>query len=358
MKLLTLYEKLEKLVQRLPETLQQPILREITPIKTLFLLQRPPRLALLGDRTASKAELMNAVFGEEVVQPGDEMLHDGTWQQLSHAGRGTLRLLDARRPVSLALAETALVAEAPDVYLLAHGAAGNAEFEPDLAHATELIKFADSRHESRARVIAVQFRGDEAALDALHRAAHASPALATRLAATLHFRGPGTETHRLVELIAAELPVEARLEAARLSGNRELQRELARVVVKSATAICAAVGTQPIPLADFPILTSLQASMVAAIMHISGREINKRLAGEFIGAIGANIGAALVLREGARAFLKFVPVWGDFVSGAIAAGGTYAIGRAAVAYFIEGASLKDARGLFRKRPRPPALVNS
>src|SRR5205809_8099156 len=104
--LLSLYEKLEALVQRLPEGLRAPILREITPIKTLFLLQRPPRIALLGDRTASKAELMNAIFGEEVVEPGDEMLHDGTWQQLSDAGRGTLRLLDARRPVSLGLAET------------------------------------------------------------------------------------------------------------------------------------------------------------------------------------------------------------------------------------------------------------
>ena len=31
---LSLYDKLEKLVQRLPDSLQQPILREITPIKS------------------------------------------------------------------------------------------------------------------------------------------------------------------------------------------------------------------------------------------------------------------------------------------------------------------------------------
>ena len=40
---LSLYDKLEKLVRHLPESLQGPILREITPIKTLFLLQRAPR---------------------------------------------------------------------------------------------------------------------------------------------------------------------------------------------------------------------------------------------------------------------------------------------------------------------------
>ena len=45
---LSAYDKLEKLVRRLPEGLQGPILRAITPIKTLFLLQRPPRIVLVG----------------------------------------------------------------------------------------------------------------------------------------------------------------------------------------------------------------------------------------------------------------------------------------------------------------------
>ena len=48
MNILNLYEKLEKLVQHLPESLQSPILREIRPLKTLFLHQRPPRLLLAG----------------------------------------------------------------------------------------------------------------------------------------------------------------------------------------------------------------------------------------------------------------------------------------------------------------------
>jgi uncharacterized protein (DUF697 family) len=127
------------------------------------------------------------------------------------------------------------------------------------------------------------------------------------------------------------------------------------VVIKSVTAICAAVGTQPIPLADFPILTSLQATMVAAIMHISGREWNVKLAGEFIAALGANIGAGLVLREGARAAAKLVPIWGNAISGAVAGGGTYTIGRSASAYFIEGVSLTDARHMFRRKKEKPLL---
>ena len=37
-------------------------------------------------------------------------------------------------------------------------------------------------------------------------------------------------------------------------------------------AICTAIGAQPIPLADLPILTTLQLVMVSGIMYLSGRE--------------------------------------------------------------------------------------
>ena len=113
------------------------------------------------------------------------------------------------------------------------------------------------------------------------------------------------------------------------------------------SAICGAVGTQPIPLADFPILTTLQSSMVAGIMHISGRDVSLKMAGEWLAALGANIGMGLAMREGARAMLKLVPLWGDVVSGGIAAAGTYAIGKAAIAYFIEGVSIGGAKTIFR-----------
>src|SRR4030095_11760890 len=101
--------------------------------------------------------------------------------------------------------------------------------------------------------------------------------------------------------IAVELPPESQLEMARLSGNQELQKQIAQVVIKSVTALRASAAAQPIPLADFPILTSLQAGMVASIMHVSGREMSAKLGAQFLAALGANIGTGLVLREGARA---------------------------------------------------------
>jgi uncharacterized protein (DUF697 family) len=166
---------------------------------------------------------------------------------------------------------------------------------------------------------------------------------------------PDVESKRLMSVLARELPNQARMEMIRISRNREAQHEVAQLLVKSATAICAAIGAQPIPLADLPILTSLQVMMISGIMYVSGRERSLRAATQFIGALGANVGAAMLLREGTRAILKFFPGWGNVVCGLVAGSGTYAIGRAATVFFIDGVSLKDARRTYlasrKKRAR-------
>jgi uncharacterized protein (DUF697 family) len=357
---LSLYEKLESLVKRLPEGLQGPILREITPIKTLFLLQRPPRLVLLGAPGTGKVELLRALFGAEVLRPEEENLNGGHWQTIGTSGRGTLQLLDARRPTALPVLRAALGELPPDFFLFVRAAGTpEGEFAADLDHAMQLPGPAEHLDSTPAKILGLQLgaTGPEAetARQDLHAALHARPEVSARLLGTLTL-ATGAEYERLAELIAVELPGEAQLEMARLSGNRVLQKQIAQVVVKSVTAISGAIGAQPIPLADFPILTSLQATLVAGVMHISGREMSAKLAAEFIAALGANVGLGLVLREGSRAAAKFVPVWGNAISGGVAAAGTYAIGRAAVGYFIEGASLQDARGLFRKKKKEPALL--
>ena len=146
----------------------------------------------------------------------------------------------------------------------------------------------------------------------------------------------------------------------RVSRDREAQTKVAQTLVKSTSAICTAIGAQPIPLADLPILTALQLVMVSGIMYISGRERSVRAATEFIAALGANVGAGMLLREGTRAVLKFFPGWGNVVCGMVAGAGTYAIGRAAIVYFLEGLSLGDARRAYitnrKKRPVQPGRL--
>jgi len=169
------------------------------------------------------------------------------------------------------------------------------------------------------------------------------------------FEAPPTEAQRLMSILPREVPNQARMEMIRISRDREAQHEVAQLLVKSTSAICAAIGAQPIPLADLPILTSLQVMMISGIMYVSGRDRSLRAATQFVGALGANVGAAMLLREGTRAVLKFFPGWGNVVCGLVAGSGTYAIGRAATVFFIDGVSLKDARRTYlisrKKRAR-------
>jgi len=170
-----------------------------------------------------------------------------------------------------------------------------------------------------------------------------------------------SDAQQFMSMLARGMPNEARVEMARIAGDRAVQGEIAQMLVKSTTAICAAIGAQPIPLADLPILIALQLLMVSGIMYISGRERSPRAAAEFVGALGVNVGAGMILREGTRALLKFFPGWGNIVCGAVAGAGTYAIGRASIGYFLEGLTLKDARRTYlanrkKRAQRRPAQI--
>lgn len=149
--------------------------------------------------------------------------------------------------------------------------------------------------------------------------------------------------------------IEGELEAARKSPDKEVKMAVVKKITTICTAACTTVAVEPIPLADFPILTALQVTMVGSIMRVSGREISRKAITEFLSAMGVNIGAGLVLREGARAAVKLLPGFGSAISGAIAGGATYALGRAATAYFIEGMPLPEVRTFFRKNVPPKML---
>jgi uncharacterized protein (DUF697 family) len=388
--LLHLSERLEKLVNRLPAALQKPILQELVPLKDLFLRQRAPRIVLAGDPGAGSAGLFNAIFTAPVAPFAEAAAADavpmaGGWQDFSHQGQGVLRLLDTRSADAAApLADatrSALAAEPPDLFLFLRGfATDDAREAADLDRLDSLLGLAAQLHTSRPCVVGVVVYSAEAEAPAaemdaargrLQAALATRPQIARRLAPALdvatfmRFRLDGSfdpESDRrrhipeLVHVLVTELPNEARLEMARLSGAREAQAKIAQTLIKSVSAVSGALGAQPIPLADLPFLLTFQIAMVAGIIYISGRELSLKLATEFMGTLGFNVGLGLALREGARAAARaatklLLPGIGNAVSGLVAAGGTYAIGRAASAYFIEGMSLPNVRLLFKTEGR-------
>jgi uncharacterized protein (DUF697 family) len=84
-----------------------------------------------------------------------------------------------------------------------------------------------------------------------------------------------------------------------------------------------------IPGVDMPVLTMNQIRLVARIAVAYGQELDRSRVPELLGIVGAGFG----FRRLAREALDLIPVVGWAVKGAVAMGGTRAIGEAARAYF-------------------------
>lgn len=139
------------------------------------------------------------------------------------------------------------------------------------------------------------------------------------------------------EAILERLPEPAQIEAVRaLDVGREARRTVARTLVNSSSALAITVGLAPIPFADAFILLPLQAAMVTGIAYLSGRPWDRRAAAEWITSVGVVGGAGMGLRWGAQQLVKLVPGAGSVVGAGVAGAGTLAIGRSAIAYFIDG----------------------
>ena len=372
--LLHIIERLEGFLSKLPETIRRPVLHELTPLKELFLQQRAPRFVLTGANRLPLQEIVGAVFNWTPSTESHELLMElFRWHAIDLGGRGTVSFLDARAADARTRTkiQEELKTQPADIFLHLADDDAHAIEQSELDNLAAFVAFNPVEHQPR--IIGVVWphfaarpgkqRNGDAAINPrsqtrtrLQTALQENHAIASRLLQVVEMQGEPSAQFMI--LLARNMPNEARVEMARIAHDRGVQTEIAQTLVKSTTAICAAIGAQPIPLADLPILTALQLLMVSGIMYISGRERSLRAATEFVTALGVNVGAGMVLREGARALLKFFPGWGNIVCGAVAGAGTYAIGRAAIVYFLEGLTLKDARRAYlssrKKRARPEA----
>lgn len=376
--LLHIIERLEGFLGKLPETIRRPVLHELTPLKELFLQQRPPRFVVTGSNRMPLQDAAGAMFNWQPAGDSRDLLMElFRWHAIELGGRGTALFLDARGADTRTRAkiDEELKSQPADMFLhLADDESAAADELNNLEHFTRIPR--DT--EFQPKIVGVVMRGPTrstrhqngdgsvAARDKtrtrIQAALQENAAIAPRLLQAVEISGEISAGENVaspfLSMVARNMPNEARVEMARLASDRAIQGEVAQTLVKSTTAICAAIGAQPIPLADLPILTTLQLVMVSGIMYISGRERSLRAATEFIAALGVNFGAGMILREGTRALLKFFPGWGNIVCGAVAGAGTYAIGRAATVYFLEGLTLKDARRIYLSSRKKRAVPGS
>ena len=135
--------------------------------------------------------------------------------------------------------------------------------------------------------------------------------------------------------------------AARLT---EVVHRLARHLNTIFSGISGTVALTPIPVSDIYVSLIIQSVLVCLIASLSGRDISLDTGKEFILSMGGIAGAGYVFRLVAQQASKFLnAVWpgsGSAVSSGIAALGTSAIGKAAIAYYIDGQDIDEAKKVF------------
>jgi uncharacterized protein len=398
-------ERIEQLLERLPLDVAKDARLRIATLRMVLLEKRPPALVLVGRRGAGKSSVVNALFGAKVAELGHVTAQTGKgrWYKYERGG-GTLSILDTRGiqegsvPAEADAAKSALEsiavelrAQAPDIVVfVAKASEVDAAIDADLDALEHVYDEIRRAHRLEPPLVAVVTHCDllEPKATRLHQAArepehdveekkrHVATAehalarkldarekLRPRVVATLgtsvymSWKSDGTlrsdERWRVDELamtLFRHLPDASRAELARATQVRAIQEDLATSLTQATAAVCAGVGAAPIPFADTIPLTALQAGLVAGIAWIGGRSADKKGTAEFIGALSANLGLALGLREGFRQLMKVIaPGGGSVVSATIAFTGTMAIGAAAKAYYIRGMSIADAKRVFRRK---------
>lgn len=175
--------------------------------------------------------------------------------------------------------------------------------------------------------------------------------MAARIAARLHITDVTPISAQTGDNIAEELIpaiINTSPEAALTLGRLlpQYRRRAANKLVRTATLVSLAAGLQPIPLVDIPILLSNQIRMTLRIAAVYGEPITATHLREIL----STVAGGLVVRYLAEEIAKAAPIGGDLVSGAIAAGGTYALGQVAIEYFENGKQLsrKQLNDIFNR----------
>jgi len=146
---------------------------------------------------------------------------------------------------------------------------------------------------------------------------------------------PGAD--QLIDALAAWLVREVPSKRLALAHNFDFVRhEVAAEVVRSTAMQNALIGAViVIPGADMPLMTANQAKMLLRIAAAYGESLGV----DRIKELAVIVGGGFTFRAAAREVVGLVPVLGWAVKGSIGYAGTMAMGRAAIAYFEQGADV-------------------
>lgn len=165
--------------------------------------------------------------------------------------------------------------------------------------------------------------------------------------------------YRIEELLdileEAIFDFEAQMGLRMASRLKEVVDRFAKQLNSIFSGISATVALTPIPVSDIYILLLIQSVLVSLIASLSGRDISLDTAKEFIfsmsGIVGAGYAFRLVAQQTSKLLNAVWPGAGSAISAGVAAVGTNAIGKAAIAYYIDDKTMEESKRKFEEEKK-------
>lgn len=162
--------------------------------------------------------------------------------------------------------------------------------------------------------------------------------------------------YRIEELLdileEAILDFQAQMGLRMASRLKDVVHRIAKHLNKVFSGISVTVALTPIPTSDVYVLLIIQSVLVALIASLSGRELSLDAAKEFIfsvgGVGGVGYGFRVVAQQASKLLNAVWPGSGSAISSAVASAGTYAIGNAAIAYYIDEQNIEVTKQKFEE----------